>query len=143
MPSSPAAVADWGEETAGGDAGDLGETVAVGDDARGEAVDLGDVDMDDATRGGVAVSFGDVAACVVESAIVGPVLDMSVPARWCRTGPRSERAGRDTPSIYHSTCWFGGTWTPADRVPSSATDATWRGCPLRAPRKTICLPGCS
>lgn len=99
--SSPAAVADWGEEAAGGDAGDLGETAVLGDDARGEAIDLGDVaDLGEAARGGVAVGFGDVAACAVESAIVGPVLDMSVPRDGVeRVQEMKERDGTPRPFI--------------------------------------------
>ena len=63
--------------------------------------DLGDVaDLGEAARGGVAVGFGDVAACAVESAIVGPVLDMSVPRDGVeRVQEMKERDGTPRPFI--------------------------------------------
>lgn len=70
VPGSEATDPDGGEEAVGGDATDLGETAALGDETGGEAADLGD-----ASRGGEDAGFAGVAACAVESAMVSNVLE--------------------------------------------------------------------
>lgn len=87
MPDSEATDPDGGEEAVGGDASDLGETAALGDETGGEAADLGD-----ASRRGEDAGFAGVAACGVESAIVNHVLEFRSQGILSNC-PKSERAG--------------------------------------------------